>query len=67
MLVNCKAAPKNIEKIKKLAIFGFLNKTKAFNPSFSRIPFASFLLFSGGQLGNVKAYKPKIIAPADAI
>ena len=53
-LVSCSAAPSNIEKIKKTAIFLSLNSTKASKPIMERKLRFSFRPFpSGGVCGSV--------------
>ena len=54
----CRETPKNIEKIKKIAIFLSLNNAKALSPSASESDFFSLLLLMG-TLGNVKEYRNK--------
>ena len=52
VLVICKAAPKSIEKRKKIAIFFFLNNTSASSPKAESKDLFSDLV--GRQAGKVK-------------
>src|SRR5687767_14845837 len=54
IFVSCKAAPRNIEKIKNKAILYLANSVKAFNPNCSMIEAPFEMAFCGGHLGNVK-------------
>ena len=62
MLVNCKAAPSNMEKRKNKAILYLPNSLKACRPNCSTIPAFLAMVFCGGHLGKVKEKSPKIIA-----
>ena len=54
ILVNCKAAPNIMEKIKNNAILYAPNKVKAFKPNCSMIPASFEIDLGGGHFGNVK-------------
>ncbi len=66
-LVNCKAAPNNIEKPKKMANLGSLNNLKAFSPNESVNDLLVAFAESGGHLGKLNEYKPRAKATADAM
>ena len=65
-LVNCSAAPNNMAKMKKSAIFLSLNRKKEVSPKASITDLFCFKASCGGHFGKVKAYSPKNKEAAEA-
>src|SRR5690606_23126500 len=62
IFVSCSAAPRNIEKTKKRAIFLSLKSLKASRPNFCTTVASLLMSLGGGHLGRKKAKIPKTTA-----